>query len=76
VGGGPSDTTGHEDDTDTQTVPTGCGVLMGCGTALKSGTGPVTQELPPRLDEAPVASVGKPTAADLSLDTPPPRRHA
>jgi hypothetical protein len=49
---------------------------MACGTALNGDVAPVTKGLPTRLDEAPLASVGEPTAADLSLDTPPPRRHA
>ena len=54
-----------------------CAVLMACGAVLRAKAAAVAQAIvPPRLDDAPLASVAKPSAADLTQDPPPPRRHA
>jgi hypothetical protein len=51
-----------------------CGFLMACGAGLRGvDMEPLQAAAPPRLDDAPFASVRMPSSADLSQDTPPPR---
>lgn len=67
-----------DSDERTESHPTGqeCGVVMACGTAL-GGHGAVTdRSLLATFAEIPHTAVAAPSAADLTQDPPPPRRHA
>jgi hypothetical protein len=74
---GPIGASAETDATDSRADGPGCGILMPCGAAVKGATAPVPQRLlTPRLDDAPIVSIGEPSAADLTQDPPPPRRPA
>ncbi|MBM4184148.1 MAG: hypothetical protein FJ207_07945 [Gemmatimonadetes bacterium] len=53
-----------------------CGVLMACGTALSSPTAAPSPTLPETFDTMRALPLAAPSAVDLSLDPPPPRRLA
>jgi hypothetical protein len=53
-----------------------CGVVMACGTALGGQVAVDDRLLPVPFAEIASVALASPSAADLSQDPPPPRRHA
>ena len=66
-------------DTESGPHPSGvpdCGIAMACGTALGASLAAVERELPVARREIGLSAATAPTSADLTQDTPPPRRLA
>jgi len=53
-----------------------CGVMMPCGAAIGTAMGEAGPTMATTLATLPPAPLGTPSAADVSLDPPPPRRLA
>lgn len=72
-GGDPST---PDDRTDSHPGGSDCGVVMACGTALGGQGAATARALAPTFAEIASVTVAAPSAADLTRDPPPPRRHA
>ncbi len=65
-----------DDGPDSHPAGNDCGVVMACGTALGGQGAAAERGLPATVGEIANAAVASPSAADLTRDPPPPRRHA